>query len=80
MTERYKQPSREDLGGIVPTVDRYADDNAGLGYTHFRFFRSRGVNTSNLAKIFNKTWNTIRAWERLDDKENGQPAVQEAKK
>lgn len=70
---RYRTPNREERGGIVPTVDKYADKNMGMGYKHFRFFRERGVNTSSLAKIFNKAWQTIRDWEELDDKEFGPP-------
>jgi hypothetical protein len=74
---RYKTPNREERGGIVPTVERYAEENGGIGYLHFRFYRVRGVNTSNLMKIFNKAWQTIRDWEELDDKEFGKPSAEE---
>lgn len=74
---RYKTPNREERGGIIPTVDKYAAKNNGYGYKDFRFFRERGVNTSNLMKIFNKAWQTIRDWEELDDKENGAPTPKE---
>jgi hypothetical protein len=74
---RYKTPNREERGGIVPTVDKYAEENGGIGYLHFRFYRVRGVNTSNLMKIFNKAWQTIRDWEDLDDKEFGVPQAEE---
>lgn len=70
---RYKTPNREEQGGIVPTVDKYAAENGGHGYASFRFFRERGVNTANLGKIFGKAWSTIREWESLDDKEFGKP-------
>jgi hypothetical protein len=70
---RFKVPNREESGGITPVVDKYKADNIGMGYAYFRFFRERGVNTSNLAKIFGKAWQTIREWEDLDDKENGVP-------
>lgn len=72
---RYKTPNRSEKGGIVPTVDQYAEENCGLGYKHFRFFRERGVNTSNLARIFGKTWPTIREWEDLDNAEFGAPKL-----
>lgn len=59
---------------IRAIIDRHAKDNAGIGYRLWRYFREQGVNTANLARIFNKHWKTIREWETRDDTENGIPA------
>lgn len=60
-------PTREDIG-IENLVNNDSEKNAGLTYFHWKFFRGRGVNTANLARIFGKAWETIREWEKLDDK------------
>ena len=71
---RHKLPTRKQTG-IKKTVDKYAENNMGLGYKHFRYFRERKVNTTALAKIYGKVWSTIREWEQLDDEEHGSPKV-----
>lgn len=65
----YSAPKRP----VRAIIDKHAKANAGLGYTLWRYFREQGVNTANLARIFNKHWKTIRDWEIRDDMENGAP-------
>lgn len=74
MAPRYTFPTGS--ADIKTLIDRHASENAGLGYDHFRLFRERGVNTANLARIFAKSWKTIRDWEARDDKENGRPLAE----
>lgn len=61
--------------GIVNLVDKYKDQNFGWGYMEWRWLRERDINTANLAKIFDKTWHTTRAWEKLDNATFGKPDI-----
>jgi hypothetical protein len=41
----------------------------GFGYKTFRILRLAKVNTTNMAKAFNVTFDTIKDWKAIDDEE-----------
>jgi hypothetical protein len=41
----------------------------GFGYKTFRILRLAKLNTTNMAKAFNVTFDTMKEWQNIDDQE-----------
>jgi hypothetical protein len=70
---RHKFKSIKDKGGLRIHLDESKDLHRGFGYKTYRILRVANLNTTNRARAFNVTWDTIKEWDANDDRERGVP-------
>jgi len=77
---RHKFESIQSKGGLAVHLNQTKHKHRGFGYKTFRILRLAHVNTTNLARAFDVSFDTIKDWKIIDDQEHGIATKERAKK
>lgn len=66
---RHKFLSIEEKGGLKAHLNQTRHLHRGFGYKTFRILRVAKLNKTNMARAFNVTFDTLKDWLAIDDKE-----------
>lgn len=68
---RHKFESIKGKGGLAVHLNQTKQKHRGFGYKTFKILRIAKVNTTNLARAFNVSFDTMKEWKAIDDEEHG---------
>lgn len=66
---RHKFPSIKDKGGLKVHLNDTKQLHRGFGYKTYRILRLAGLNITNRARAFAVTFDTMKDWDSIDDRE-----------
>lgn len=69
---KHKFLSIEEKGGLKAHLDQTKRLHRGFGYKTFRILRLAKLNKTNMARAFNVTFDTLKDWLAIDDKEQAE--------
>lgn len=64
-------------GGLKVHLDETKSLHRGLGYRTFKILRGAGLNKTSMRKAFNVTFDTMKDWWSIDDKEQAEKKAEE---
>lgn len=67
---RHKFQSIEDKGGLKIHLDESKHLHRGFGYKTYRILRLANLNVTNRARAFSVTFDTMKDWDHIDDREH----------
>lgn len=73
---RHKFQSIKDKGGLKIHLDGSKPIHRGFGYKTFKILRFAKLNVTSMAKAFDVTFDTMKEWQKIDDREMAERKAQ----